>query len=300
MNTYGIALSAERLTGGYSSGAGVFNISFTVEAGVCCGLFGPNGSGKTTMIRLLTGLLTKTSGSIEILGSELTTDSAAQCREHICVVGEGPPYKELTVRENVLLWLGLYQCDGDVSTISDEALEQVGISALRDRLAGTLSKGQRQRLKLARSLAVNAPIYILDEPFDGLDPTSTRNMLETFAEKKEQGASILLCSHDLFSIDSLCDKALFLEQGKVVASGSHSELIAMLEPTAHVHIHYTDGARNYVKEIHYDSHTESRAEVVTREVKEILATGNQIVSVPEPNLTLEDLYLEFFGNEVEQ
>ncbi|MDO4685173.1 MAG: ABC transporter ATP-binding protein [Corynebacterium sp.] len=295
-----LALNANNVTGGYSSGAGVFDISLEIESGVCCGLFGPNGSGKTTMIRLLTGLLQKSSGSIIIRGTELTTSSAAQCRENICVVGEGPPYKELTVRENVLLWTGLYHRQGSCSTITDAALEQVGISALSERLAGTLSKGQRQKLKLARSLAVNAPIYILDEPFDGLDPTSTRNMLEIFTEKKKQGASVLLCSHDLYSVDSLCDKALFLDQGRVIVSGNHNELLGMLERPAQVLVHYTDGHRKYVKEVNYDKRKQSRADVVTSTINEILADGHKILSVPESNLSLEDLYLDIFGQEVEQ
>lgn len=221
-----IVIRVDELRKLFGSIAAVDGLSFTIERGSTVALLGANGAGKTTTISMLLGLLLPTSGRIEILGE----DMLAHRNRVLPRVNFSSPYVDLphrlTVRENLVVYGHLYGVKRLAARIDDVAT-MLSIGELMNRAAGKLSAGQKTRVALAKAL-LNAPeILLLDEPTASLDPDSAdwvRTMLRDF--QKQQGATILLASHNMTEVERLCDNVLIMRKGAVIDQGSPGALIA--------------------------------------------------------------------------
>ncbi len=206
--------------------AAVDGLSFTVERGATVALLGANGAGKTTTISMLLGLLLPTSGRIEMLGENMLT-----ARHRVLPrVNFSSPYVDLphrlTVKENLTVYGHIYGVSGLDGRIG-ELTRMLDLKDLIDRPAGKLSAGQKTRVALAKAL-LNAPeILLLDEPTASLDPDSAdwvRSLLRDF--QRQNGATILLASHNMTEVERLCDTVLIMRKGSIVDRGSPEALIA--------------------------------------------------------------------------
>lgn len=194
----------------------VDNVTLRVEAGEVCGLLGANGAGKTTLIKLITGLLSPTTGKISVCGCDL----AAHKREalaHIGAVIEEPSFfAGLSGREN-LKYFALLQGGVDDGQVA-RTVELVGMSARIDGRYGNYSMGMRQRIGIAQALMHDPDVLVLDEPTNGLDPESImqmRDLLKKLAH--EYGKCVLVSSHILGEMQQLCDRVCIMKEGRVVA-----------------------------------------------------------------------------------
>lgn len=190
---------------------GLSGVSFCLNHGECFGLLGVNGAGKTTTIKCILDLIHKTSGSIKFYSSELTNKSK------ISYLPEQPYfYQHLSVKETLELYAGLFGIRGvQMQERVEYVLEKLKISAFKDRRLKTLSKGQQQRVGIAQALINDPELLILDEPFSGLDPVARIEIKNLFRELKEQGRSLIISSHVLSEIETLCDRAVILKDGVV-------------------------------------------------------------------------------------
>jgi ABC-2 type transport system ATP-binding protein len=218
-------IEAKGLTKRYGKITAVAGVDFTVDAGEVVGLLGPNGAGKTTTILMLLGLTEPSAGSVRLLGK----DPLRQPLEIKKVVGYLPDaigfYDSMTARENLAYSARLSGLTRAMSAERIEtALRQVRLLDAADRQVATYSRGMRQRLGIAELLMRECRIAILDEPTSGLDPQSTQELLELIQDLSRDGMTILLSSHMLDVVQSVCNRVALFNKGHIGFLGTVEEL----------------------------------------------------------------------------
>jgi ABC-2 type transport system ATP-binding protein len=202
-------------------------VSFTVRAGETYGLLGPNGAGKTTLIRMLTTLLSPTSGTARVQGYDIRKQKAA-VRALIGTVSQAVTTDEnLTVRENLSVQGKMYGLSGRVlKERIERRLSEVGLWERRHQITKALSGGMRRRLEIARGVLHSPRVLFLDEPTTGLDPQSRRGIWDMFGELKasDPQVSIVLTTHAMDEADVLCDRVAIMDQGRILCEGSPETL----------------------------------------------------------------------------
>lgn len=211
----------------YGNTVAVRDISLSAPDGVVTGLLGPNGAGKTTALRAITGLIRPDAGRAIVDGLDVSA-RPGDVRARLGVVPEGAGlYDRLTVWEHVeysgeLHGLSRLVIDGRVGVL----LDQLGLTPLASRHAGGLSLGERRRLALARALVHEPLNLVLDEPTNGLDVMSARDVRREIRRLAAAGCAVLVSSHVMPEVAALCDRVVVLARGRVAATGSPAELIA--------------------------------------------------------------------------
>jgi ABC-2 type transport system ATP-binding protein len=208
----------------YAGVTALDGVSFEARAGEVLGLLGPNGAGKTTAMRICTGYLPPTAGTVEVSGIAIADEPLA-ARARIGYLPESVPlYPEMRVDEYLHYRAALKGvAAGDRRARIDEAVAAVGIVPERRRVIGQLSKGYRQRVGLADALVHRPEVLILDEPTDGLDPNQRRDILSLIAELGRERA-VILSTHILPEVESVCSRVVILDRGRVIAEGRPAEL----------------------------------------------------------------------------
>jgi ABC-2 type transport system ATP-binding protein len=200
-------------------------LDLSVRAGEIFAYLGPNGSGKTTTIKMLLGLIFPTGGTIEILGQ--TDITSAKVRRNIGYLPEGAYYPDFLRGEEILRYYGqLYGLRGaELTRRINEVLEEVGMTHARKRLLRGYSKGMRQRIGLAQALISDPQILILDEPTTGLDPIARKEMRDILARLRDRGKTLMISSHELLEVELISDRAGILYQGELQKLGTIDELL---------------------------------------------------------------------------
>jgi ABC-2 type transport system ATP-binding protein len=222
-------IEAKGLTKKYGANTAVDGLDLTIEQGEIFGLLGPNGSGKTTTILLLLGLTEATRGEVKVLGHDPHREPLEVKRR----VGYLPDavgfYDSMTARENLSFMARLQGMPaGEAAESIDAALARVRLSHVADKRVSTFSRGMRQRLGIADILVKGCEMAILDEPTSGLDPQSTQELLELIVKLAREGMTIVLSSHLLGMVQSICTRVALFSQGKVGLVGKVSELAAQV------------------------------------------------------------------------
>ncbi|HPO16126.1 MAG TPA: ABC transporter ATP-binding protein [Candidatus Hydrogenedentes bacterium] len=210
------------------------DLNLAIKPGEIFGYLGPNGSGKTTTIKLLLGLIFPTSGTITIMGSR--DISSAKVKRNIGYLPEGAYYPDFLRGEEILRYYGkLYGLRGaDLEKRIDAAIELVGMTHARKRLLRGYSKGMRQRIGLAQALISDPQILILDEPTTGLDPIARKEIRDILANLRNQGKTLLISSHELLEVELISDRVGILFDGVVQTMGTIEELLTEREMSIEV------------------------------------------------------------------
>jgi len=208
----------------------LYELDLVVEAGGVTGILGPNGSGKSTLIRILGTLLTPDSGTATVFGWDVMAQPLSVRRHVNRVSVEAAFFKELSPWENMLYAARLYG-GGAAGTRErvTEILEKLGLPLdTIDQPMKQLSRGQQQKVAIARSFLTSPSLLLMDEPTTGLDPRSKREVQELVRSiRRDRAATVLLCTHDLQEAEVLCDRVVVIDQGRVLAEGTPAELIRM-------------------------------------------------------------------------
>jgi ABC-2 type transport system ATP-binding protein len=218
-------IEAKNLTKRYDGVAVVNGISFSVARGEIFGLLGPNGAGKTTTILMLLGLSDISDGQARVLGHDPAREPLAVKRQVGYLPDQIGFYDGLSAAENLRYTarlMGLERAEREQRIRA--SLGHVGLADVADNRVSTFSRGMRQRLGVAEILMKEAQIAILDEPTSGLDPQATIELLEIIRDLKKRGVSVLLSSHLLERVQSVCDRVALFNQGKIALIGTVSEL----------------------------------------------------------------------------
>jgi lantibiotic transport system ATP-binding protein len=222
-----LAIATEGLTRRFGQHTAVDGVSLVVPQGAVYGFLGPNGSGKTTTIRLLLGLMAAHSGTIELLGGSMPVD-AGRVLPRVGTLVEGPAFHPYLSGQDNLRRLDAYDATTDPSTSAARiahALERVGLSAAARKYFRRYSLGMKQRLGLAAALLRPRDLLILDEPTNGLDPQGTREVRGLIRELAADGSTVLVSSHLLAEIEQVASHVGIMSAGKLLRQGPLAEVI---------------------------------------------------------------------------
>jgi len=198
------------------------SISMTLQQGEVLGLFGHNGAGKTTMMKLILGVISPSSGSVEVMGMAPDSKEAWHSRSKVGYLPENVSFYEQLTGLEVLTYFA--KLKGFNKKTAIDLLEQVGITHAMRRQVKTYSKGMRQRLGLAQAFIGEPKLLLLDEPTVGLDPIATADFYQTVDQLKSNGSSVILCSHVLPGVEQHIDRAMILSKGSLLAMGTLAQL----------------------------------------------------------------------------
>ena len=296
-------INIEGLTKTYDKFIAVNEISFIVNEGEVFALLGPNGAGKTTTVEIIECLKTPDSGKVEIFGINLKDKKKQNdIKRKIGVMPQNfNAFDWLTVKENLDYFRNLY--DSKISV--DELIDRVGLAKKTDSMYKTLSGGMKQRVGIAISLINEPELLFLDEPTAGLDPQARRETWNLIKKLKQQGKTIFLTTHYMEEAQELSDRILIIIEGKIVASGSPSELIENYGGNKSIILKNCD--RNILEEknIQYEIDTESQIHIIfddNDQLFKILAAvtddPNVEIEIKKPNL--DEAFLNLTGRRINE
>ena len=206
------------------------DVSVQVDAGEVVGLLGPNGAGKTTCFYLIVGLIPADRGRIELNGRDITLlPMHARARAGLSYLAQEPSvFRKLSARENIL---AILETRRDLTRAqqherSEQLLEELGIAHVGGSLALSLSGGERRRLEIARALAVDPVVMLLDEPFAGVDPIAVGDIKAIVSHLRDRNIGVLITDHNVRETLDICDRGYIISAGTVIASGSPADLLA--------------------------------------------------------------------------
>jgi ABC-2 type transport system ATP-binding protein len=309
------AIEVSHLTKNFGGRTAVADVSFSVARGEVFGFLGPNGAGKTTTVRILGTLIAPTSGSAVVAGIPLTRAGEAEIRQRISIMPEAPGlYRRLTVTENLEFFARLYGVPHRAARIT-EALEAVNLGDRANERCGSLSKGLRQRVALARTLLNDPAVMFLDEPTSGLDPVAAHEVHGLIGTLRDRGVTVFLTTHRLDEAERLCDRVAIMNTGLRTVGRpdelrqtlfSRSLAVTTATPLARPDQVFTGlpavqgwrgadppsgGTAGYILTV---SDPAQAAPVVTRA---LVAAGADVLSITESRHTLEDVYLELIDDQ---
>lgn len=218
-------LEVQQVTGGYTRKPVIKDLSFSIGKGELVGLIGLNGAGKSTTIKHIIGTMLPKKGDIRLNGVTLK-ENMDKYRTAFSYIPETPVlYDELTLREHLQLTAMAYGLDeATLAARSEVLLKEFRMEKRLNWFPSHFSKGMRQKVMIMCAFLVNPSLYIIDEPFVGLDPLGIQSLLDQMDDKKKEGASILMSTHILSTAEKHCDRIILLHEGRVRAQGTMADL----------------------------------------------------------------------------
>lgn len=278
------AIKINNISKSFGSKKVLDDISLDVEEGEVFGLLGPSGAGKTTLIKILTGQLKGEHGTTAINGINSQHLKSTDYSSFGIMMDNFGVYERLNCFDNLKVFARIYRLDEENIRA---ALSAVGLGSAGKTAAGNLSKGMKNRLRLARVFMITPSVLFLDEPTSGLDPATSEDIQQLILAEKKKGKTIFLTTHNMAEAEKLCDHVALLHKGKIVEYGSPQEVCRRYNHQKKLLIHLTDGTD---KEIPTDIHA---AGMVYELMKSNLV---ETIHSSEPNL--ETVFLELTGEEL--
>ena len=286
----------------YGDFAAVVDSDFAVDDGEVFGIVGPNGAGKTTTLKVIAGLVEPTDGEVTVAGFDA---SDPEMRRHLGFLPEESPlYEEMTALSYLRFFADLYDVPREVA---DErigaALDRLELDH-RERRLGDVSKGMKRKVAIARSLVNDPDVLVYDEPASGLDPVTTNSVLAFTRELRETGKTVVFSAHNLYHVESVCDRVVVMNEGRIVARGSvdgirerHGEttyrVFTDVEPTATLALADLDAATAEVGDRYRTTVPDMDAVAAVREA--VADAGGEVVDIRSREPSLEDVFLDIVG-----
>lgn len=261
------------------------DVSAVLRKGEILGFLGPSGAGKTTTINILTGQLLPTSGSAEVLGIGCDKIDEKIYEQIGIVTDSSGIYERMSVYDNLKYFARLL--NAPIENI-DPLLKRIGLYEHRKKTAGKLSKGQTQRLVIARAVLHKPKVLFLDEPTSGLDPSTALEIHRMLLEMKEEGMAIFLTTHNMEEAAKLCDHVALLNEGVIVEYGTPEEICLKYNKDKKYKVQLTDGSRHILNQ-----NSESAEKIM------VWIQGDRIETIHSCEPTLESVFLEVTGRELQ-
>lgn len=300
----------------------VDGVTFEIYKGEVFGLLGPNGAGKTTTIKMITGILSPTSGSVKVMGKDVDKNPMeALANIGTVLAGDRSIYWKLTARENLEYFAALYGCGKkEAKKRADEVLKRLGLEEKADELVEKFSTGMKQKVALGKALIPNAPVVLLDEPTLGLDPQSALNLREIILDIKREGRTVLLTTHYMEEADFLSDRIAIIDGGKIIALDTPEKLKSSLNEIKSIKIELTNTSdklqndlsnlahvkniisnydpekRSYILTIHHDN-----GESIMQKILDCIAENKcKVLNVNVIEPSLEDVFINLTGKSLRE
>lgn len=290
----------QKLTKSFGKTKALKGIDLIVRQGEVHGFIGPNGAGKSTTIRILLGILRKTSGEVKLLGGDPWHDAVKLHRRLLYVPGDVTLWPDLSGGEIIDL-LGRLHGGLNVSR-KNQLLERYQLDPTKK--TGTYSKGNRQKVALVAAFSCEAELYLLDEPTSGLDPLMEVIFQECVEEVKKAGKTVLLSSHILSEVETLCDQVSIIRQGQIVESGTLSQLRHLTRTTVNVEIGGGAVELNKLSGVHDVSRDGSRyrfsvdSDAITKVMEALIPSGIKSLTAEPPSL--EELFMRHYNDDIHE
>ena len=273
----------------YGAFTAVEGSTFEVDKGEVFGVIGPNGAGKTTTLKMLAGLLEPTGGSAQVAGFPA---GEPEMRKRLGFLPEESPlYEEMTPVSYLNFFADLYDVPDDVAEARmHETLDELDLQH-RDRPLGDMSKGMTRKVAIARSLINDPDVLIYDEPASGLDPLTTNYVIDFTSNLSDEGKTIVFSAHNLFHVESICDRVAIMNEGRIVAQGDLDQLRAEHGSTEY-HVYTTvETPESAQKNGQYVTVVETMDAVeATREAAQ--DAGGSVVDIRTKESSLEEVFLD--------
>lgn len=280
-----ISIKIENINQKFGDKTVLKDISLTLKKGEILGLLGPSGAGKTTLIKILTGQLTQTGGSAEVLGKDTRSLTSDVYTKMGMVLDNTGLYERLSCRDNLVLFAQIYRLPKQKIR---EILKDVGLLEAEKRPVNKLSKGMRQRLVMARALMHSPEILFLDEPGSALDPSTVKEIHNLIRREQAKGATIFLTTHNMEEAAKLCDHVALLHEGEIVEYGNPEEICRKYNHQNRIKILLKSGDEVTLQ-------NESKAAGKIQELFE----AEQVESIHSTEPNLETVFLELTGRRFE-
>ncbi len=279
------AIAIERVRHHFGEKEVLKGITLSADQGEIIGLLGPSGAGKTTLIKIITGQLTPSEGSVLLAGYDMSHPSGEVYREIGMMMDDFGVYERLTCYDNLKLYADIYRIDADRIR---EVLEWVGLYEDRKYLAEKLSKGMRGRLMLARAVLHQPKILFLDEPTSGLDPATTRRIHDLIRQMQQDGTTVFLTTHNMTEEEKLCKHIALLHEGSIVEYGEPKEICRRYNHQNKLRLLLSDGTDVRLP----------NAREAAEQIKEYLLSGRiETIHSTEPDL--ESVFMELTGRSLQ-
>jgi len=289
-------VNVSNLTKNYGKFTALKDVNISVEPGEIYGFIGPNGAGKTTTIRVLLGILKATSGGATIFGKDVWKDAVDIHRNVAYVPGDVNLWSNLTGGEVIDLFVRLRK--GKNENRKNKLIQRFDLDPTKK--CRTYSKGNRQKVALVAAFSSDADLYILDEPTSGLDPLMEKVFQECVMEVKRAGKAVFLSSHILQEVERLCDKVSIIRDGKIIETGSMTELRHLTRTSITVLTERPVDGLETKSGIHNlrQSSAGLTFAVDTKEINNVMAllTGYGVIKLESSPPTLEELFMSHYEN----
>ncbi|MFB6201193.1 MAG: ABC transporter ATP-binding protein [Halorhabdus sp.] len=272
----------------YGGFAAVEGSTFTVDRGEVFGIIGPNGAGKTTTLKMLAGLVEPTAGEVQIAG--LDTDDTAMRRRLGFLPEESPLYEEMTPVSYLSFFADLYDVPENQATRRmHDTLDRLDLEH-RERPLGDMSKGMKRKVAIARSLINDPDVLIYDEPASGLDPLTTNFIIDFTTELAAEGKTIVFSAHNLYHVESICDRVAIMNEGEIVAKGPLDALQDEHGETTY-HVYTTVDVPDSVRENGQFRRSVTSMDAVERTRDLASERGGDVVDIRTEESSLEEVFL---------
>jgi ABC-2 type transport system ATP-binding protein len=280
----------------YGAQVAVDALNLQIGAGEIMGIIGHNGAGKSTTLKMIAGLLTPTSGTVRVLGHDMAKDSTAAKRWIGYLPEESPLYENMTAREYLMFFSELYGLPALRARVRiDELLNSLNLHE-QDKLTGEFSKGMKRKVAIARALLHDPRLLILDEPNSGLDPLTSFFILTYLKTLKREGKTIVLSAHNLFHVESICDRVAIIKDGRMIVC-DHMEAIRASLGNREFQIAFkADAALDYERKDGSYVYRTSDVSAMSAMLAKISEQNWHLIDLSVHESALEEIYVKLMTN----
>src|SRR6185503_1522399 len=275
----------------------VHDLNLEIKAGEIVGVIGHNGAGKSTTMKMIAGLIEPTTGNIRVMGQDIQKGSSTKIKQRIGYLSEESPlYEAMTAQQYLLFFSELYQMPRQKALKRiDQLLSSLGLVE-KDKLTGEFSKGMKRKTAIARALLHDPDLLILDEPNSGLDPLTSFFIINYLKTLRREGKTILLSAHNLFHVETICDRVGIIKNGKLLIFDNMDVIRSRLGKREYQILFHTDQILDYERLNGNYIFRTGEVNAIARTLETISANGWTLMDLSMRESALEEIYVKLMTN----